>query len=145
MTLFLIVRWKNIAITLSTKSLILLRRGHLCNLLKFVCSITTPHTLRATCSRSKNFEESSLKFHDSQFAHSFPSWPISFQKRCLFINTFDSIDIVSSLLRDKGMREKNPRDGINEIRLIKGATVPKERTVAACYAPFRRLTLFKGL
>lgn len=77
------------------------------------------------------------------------SRPISFQKRCLFINTFDSIDIVSSLLRDKGMREKNPRDGINvnrnEIRLIKGAAVPKERTVAACYAPFRRLTLFKGL
>lgn len=140
MTLFLIVRWKNIAITLSTKSLILLRRGHLCNLLKFVCSITTPHTLRATCSRSKNFEESSLKFPIRPLSR-----PISFQKRCLFINTFDSIDIVSSLLRDKGMREKNPRDGINEIRLIKGATVPKERTVAACYAPFRRLTLFKGL
>lgn len=98
--------------------------------IKFVCSITTPHTLRATCSRSKNFEESSLKFHDSQFAHSLPSWPISFQKRCLFINTFDSIDIVSSLLRDKGMREKNPRDGINvnrnEIRLIKGAAVLSE-------------------
>lgn len=142
MTLFLIVRWKNIAITLSTKSLILLRRGHLCNLLKFVCSITTPHTLRATCSRSKNFEESSLKFHDSQFAHSLGQFPST----TLFVHKpFDSIDIVSSLLRDKGMREKNPRDGINEIRLIKGATVPKERTVAACYAPFRRLTLFKGL
>lgn len=108
--------------------------------IKFVCSITTPHTLRATCSRSKNFEESSLKFPIRPLSR-----PISFQKRCLFINTFDSIDIVSSLLRDKGMREKNPRDGINEIRLIKGATVPKERTVAACYAPFRRLTLFKGL
>lgn len=110
--------------------------------IKFVCSITTPHTLRATCSRSKNFEESSLKFHDSQFAHSLGQFPST----TLFVHKpFDSIDIVSSLLRDKGMREKNPRDGINEIRLIKGATVPKERTVAACYAPFRRLTLFKGL
>lgn len=140
MTLFLIVRWKNIAITLSTKSLILLRRGHLCNLLNSFARLQhrTRYAQRVLDRKTSRNPPEIPRFPIRPLSR-----PISFQKRCLFINTFDSIDIVSSLLRDKGMREKNPRDGINEIRLIKGAAVLSEGE--DCGSLLRTVSSFNSL